>query len=115
MPQYRNALSCSASLAPCWCSRCPCSKRIRSPDLRRGQADGVEGAIQGDVQPPVAVEEEEQAERDEDHAARNLDQLVAIAHPTERRHRARERDACDEEGGAEAERVRGEECGAFQH
>ena len=33
---------------------------VESGDLRGCQPDGLEGAVQGDVQPPVAVEEEEQ-------------------------------------------------------
>jgi uncharacterized protein len=33
---------------------------LRTPmDLRRRQPEGIEGAIDGDVEPPVAVEEEE--------------------------------------------------------
>src|SRR5256885_7744338 len=51
---------------------------------------------------PVAVEEEEQAEADEDEAARDLDHRVAVAQPAEGSHRPGESDPREQEGGGES-------------
>jgi predicted metal-dependent hydrolase len=46
---------------------------VETGDLRGRQPDGLERAVERDVQPPVLVEEEEQPERDEDRAADDLE------------------------------------------
>jgi predicted metal-dependent hydrolase len=52
---------------------------VESGDLGGREPDGLEDAVQGDVEPPVAVEEEQEPERDEDDAADDLDDPEAVA------------------------------------
>jgi predicted metal-dependent hydrolase len=67
------------------------------------EADLRQQLVEREVQPPAAIEEEQQAERDEDGAAPAADEGVVVAHPPERAHRVRERDAGEDERGAQAE------------
>jgi hypothetical protein len=67
------------------------------PDLRwsaleAAEPDGVEHPVQSDTQPPVAVEEEQQSERDQHRAADPLDDDVVVPQPAEDGHRASESD-----------------------
>src|SRR6478736_4323850 len=89
------------------------SRKRRELGLREAEID--QEAVDADLEPPLSVEEEEQAERDEHDSARDLDQRVAVAEPAERSHRAGEREARDEERRSEAEGVRGEQDGPLQH
>src|SRR5262249_9742068 len=72
------------------------------PDLR-------EQLVERDAEPPIAVEEEQQPEEDQRRPGRDLDHLVVGSHPAERAHRMGESDPREDEGGAEAERVREQE------
>src|SRR4051794_40586321 len=81
----------------------------RGQRLRLRQAEVDQGPVDGDLEPPLAVEEEQEPQRDEHDPARYLDQHVAVAEPAERSHRPGEREAGDHERSAQPERVGGEQ------
>ncbi len=56
----------------------------RRSETGLAEPDRVERAVQRDVQPPVAVEEEQQAERDEGRRRCDADRPVVVAQPAER-------------------------------
>src|SRR6266511_6450517 len=76
-----------------------------SAPLEAPEPDRVERAIEGDAEPPVAVEEEQQAEHDEHRPTQALDQEGVITHPTEDGHRTGERNPREQEREAETSRV----------
>src|SRR5579872_4379468 len=69
------------------------------------ESDLLEELVERDPEPPVAVEEEQQAEPHEHRARYETQRAVMGADPAERLHRVGEGDAREDEGGAEAERV----------
>ena len=79
------------------------------------QPDSLERPVQHHVEPPVLPEEEQEAERDQRHAADDPDHDVVVAHPAERAHRACERDPGEEKSDADPERVREEQHRATEH
>src|SRR5947209_18357076 len=77
--------------------------------LEAAETDRVEHVIQRDAEPPVAVEEQQKSQRDENDAADSLDDDVVVTHPTEDGHRPRERDAREQERDAEPRGIRDKE------
>jgi predicted metal-dependent hydrolase len=71
--------------------------------LDRAEPDLRQHLVQAVAEPGVTVEEEQQPERDEGRAGDALQDGVVTAHPPERAHRVRERDARQDEGGPEPE------------
>ena len=65
----------------------------------------LEDAVDRDVQPPEAVEEEEEPEGDEQGAADDPQDVVAVAEPAERAQRAVEAEADGQEREREPGRV----------
>src|SRR3954471_20109821 len=57
----------------------------------------LEESIEGDPDPPEAVEEEEEPERDKERAADEPDRVVAVAKPAGGTHRAVEADPHEDE------------------
>jgi PPOX class probable F420-dependent enzyme len=92
------------------------SRAGRSSCRRRAfrvvEPDCVQEALHGDVQPPVAVEEQQQPERHQGQAAREPDPVVVVPHPAEGGHRVPERDPDRDEGDRDPQRVRGEQDAA---
>ena len=71
--------------------------------LGRGEADLREQLVERDPQPPVAVEEQQQPERDERDPRGDAERLVVRPDPAEGAHGVREGDAGQHERGTEPE------------
>ena len=93
-------------------SRRPTSDRSVASE-RRLEPEPLEEAVQVDAEDVEALEEEQQAERDEHRASDHLDRPVVVPQPAERPHRAREDRSREHEGDGKPERVDGEEEGAL--
>src|SRR5215208_2669778 len=107
-PSWRRSTQRAGRSPParsCWP---PCASSAVS---ETAEADRVERAVEGELQPPVAVEEQQQPERDEDGSAADTNRVVVVAEPPEAGQDTREADAGQQErerdpGGVEREQRR---------